>query len=143
LENTTLSILEFLETQQDNFPEIKEFLTSLSLVPSSIFLPQSLSNISDKIAREPNYLYSLFSYLDIISVGSLSIYNDPNFITNKFVKLIVNNRTIYSSKDSLNSEEVSDFVFRDSSEATQFLDSNKHLIALYVYSLMQLVFYSE
>jgi hypothetical protein len=69
------------------------------------------------------------------------LYSDPERIFFNICDLIVEGRTAQQHNLVLNKTALSDFLFTDKGEAKTFLMSNKFLVAIYLVSLLQLLFF--
>lgn len=134
-------ILVLLEQQVDNFPELKDFVKTKGIKPSNLFLPQTLKGISEEIGFRQSLVLEALDYLDVVKFYSTVLYSDPEVFLNRISLLIVENRTVNNINNAINKSAIDDFIFNSKEEAYEFLINNKFLIALYLFSLVNLIFY--
>jgi len=141
-ENYT-QMLSLLETQLDNFPNLDLLLTRQNITSSSLFLPQVIKIIDDIFSKNENYLYDCLNLLDVTNIFSLIVYNDPNVFFNKLVESIAHLRTVKVNEYIINNDYLSDFIFSSKEDVEKFLDANKYLVAIYLYSTLKTIFYTD
>lgn len=134
-------ILVLLSQQLDNFTSLKNFVALHQLRPSSVFLPQTLKTISESLDFNNDILFESIDFIDIVKFYSTLLYSDSELFFDKVCNTIIENRTVYQHNVVLNKAALSDFLFSDKGEAKIFLLSNKFLVAIYLVSLLQLVFF--
>lgn len=135
------NILVLLDQQTENFQELKAFIKAKGIKPSNLFLPQTLKTISEEINYKPTLILETIDYLDIVKFYSTILYSDTESFTNDICSIIVENRTVININQSINKSVVDDFIFQSKEEAHEFLINNKFLIAIYLFSLVNLIFY--
>jgi len=140
---STDNILALLEQQKDNFHALAEFVKSKDIKPSRIFLPQTLKVLDAEFSVREDLILDCIDYLDVIKIYSISVYGDSESYLEEIKRTIVENRTANSNATILAQDALDDFMFTSKEEATTFLNNNKLLIALYLYSLVNLIFYTE
>lgn len=137
------NILVLLEQQNDNFPAMSGFLTEKGLTPTVLFLAQSLKGIAEEITHRNELLIECFTYLDIVKIYSLATYNDPEAFTDNIISLIAKNRTIEKMGMVINKEAIDDFLFTSPEDMKSFLDNNKFLLALYIFAIVNKMFFKQ
>lgn len=149
-ENTAPAVsdgmLTLLEQQHDNFPVLKALVTTKSLTSSSLFLPQVLKVIDHEFSSDQQLVLDCFSYLDVISVFSLSVYGDTDYYLNELAQSVSKTRTINDPKQTLAVEALDDFFYttiNNVSSLQTFLENNKLLCAIYVYTIVHKIFFKH
>lgn len=137
------NILVLLEQQSDNFLAIKSFLNEKNLNPSVIFLSQTLKNIAEEITYRNELVIECFNYLDLVKIYSLIIYNDPEHFINNILQVITSNRVITNEKLVINKDAIDDFLFTSQEDMQNFILNNKFLISLYIFSIINTIFYKQ
>jgi len=137
------TMLALLETQRENFYSLAEFIKTRDLRPSRIFLPQTLKMIDAEFNAREDLISDCIDYLDVVKIYSITIYGDGESFLEEIKQNIINNRTVSDYNGVLSKEILDDFIFNSKEEAKHFLDNNKLLVALYLYSLVNLIFYTE
>lgn len=136
------SILLLLQQQAENFSELSAFVRTKDIKPSILFLPQTLKLIDNEFDFRSNLVYECLDYIDIVKFYSMTIYGDPESFLNNVKKLIVENRTVNNSNHVLSRNTLDDLTFKSKEEALEFLDNNKLLLSIYLFSLVSLIFFS-
>ena len=140
------AMLTLLEQQHDNFPILKGLVVTKSITSSSLFLPQVLKIIDHEFTNDMQLLLDCYSYLDIISVFSLSVYGDTNYYLDQLVESVSQSRTIKDPGQTLALEALDDFVYttvNSASSLKMFLENNKLICAIYVYALVHKIFFKN
>lgn len=138
--DSNFQINQLLFQQLDNIPSLNDFIKSKNLIPSAIFLPQTLKLISEH--NNINLIIDSLNFLDIIKFYSGLIYGDKEYYLNLIKNIIISNRTVLDIESILNRDIVDDFLFISSEDANDFLENNKILLAIYTCSLLNFVFFS-
>jgi len=141
--NTNENILILLEQQNDNFPVITTFIKEKRLNPTVLFLPQTLKGLSEEITHRSDLMIECFSYLDLVKIYSLVTYNDPEHFTDNVLNIIASNRVVEDSRLIVNKEATDDFLFSSKEDMVRFIQSNKFLLSLYIFSLIDKAFYKH
>lgn len=146
-ENTNLplnqeNILPLIYQQHDNFKEIRAYVNSKKIQPGNLMLPQTLKMIDTDISNKDFFIVECINYLDIISMYSLVTYGDSEIFINKTIDFIIEKRSVPNFNVSLLKETMNDFYFNSKDEARAFLHSNKIFVAIYFFSLLDLMFYT-
>lgn len=136
-------LLILLEQQLTNFPELRSFIISKGIKPSMLFLPQTLKSISEELGYKPTLILEAMDFLDIIKFYSIVLYSDPEVFTNHICSMIITNRTVNDINKTINKEVLDDFIFSSKDDANTFLINNKFLIAIYLFSVVNLIFYKS
>lgn len=136
-----VDLLMLLNQQLDNFPNLRNFVTAHNLRPSSVFLPQTLKSISENLDYNTDIIFESMDFMDIVNFYSTMLYSDRERLFFNICDLIVEGRTAQQHNLVLNKTALSDFLFTDKGEAKTFLMSNKFLVAIYLVSLLQLLFF--
>jgi len=68
-------------------------------------------------------------------------YNDPNTFIDEVAKSIIDNRLVNNPNKVIGADIMNDFIFSKREEAEEFLINNKLLLALYIYSMVTLIFF--
>lgn len=136
-------ILVLLEQQSENFPILKSFVISKNIKPSNLFLPQTLKGLAEDLSTDNNVIFDALNYLDVVKFYSTVLYSDPEIFINRIILLIVENRTVNNIAGSINRSSIDDFIFNSKEEANAFLADNKILLAIYLFSLVNLIFYKQ
>lgn len=137
-----IDILTLLEQQQENFPALYNYVKGKNISPSIIFLPQTLKQIDAEFSIHQELLYECLTYLDIVKTYSFITYNDTNFFTENIKKIIVENRTVLQHANCIAKDTIDDFIFSNQNEAYEFLENNKTILAIHIFSLVFLIFYT-
>lgn len=137
------SILEYLYQQLDNFYSLKGFVTSKNIRPSIVFLPQTIKQLDNELSTRTELLLDCIDFLDIIKIYSLLLYSDENYFTDKVTNLIVDTRTVNNISYVLSKDSLDDFIFKSREEAIEFIENNKSLLAIYLCSLVLLIFFER
>ena len=137
------NILVLLEQQNENFPAIAGFVKEKGLNPTVLFLPQTLKGLAEEITHRNELMIECFAYLDLVKIYSLITYDDPERFTDNVVRIITTNRTTDNPKLIINQEAIDDFLFSSKEEMEKFLQSNKFLLSLYIFSLINKTFYKQ
>jgi len=137
------SILLLLQQQTENFPELSAFVKGKDIKPSVLFLPQTLKLIDNEFDFRNNLVYECLDYLDIVKFYSMTIYGDPESFLSNIKNLIVENRTVNNSSHVLSRTSLDDLTFKSKEEALEFLDNNKLLLSIYLFSLVSLIFFTQ
>lgn len=137
------NILVLLEQQNDNFPAMAEFLAEKGLSSTVLFLAQSLKGIAEEISYRNELLIECFTYLDIVKIYSLVIYNDPEAFTNNIISLITNNRIVTKPSLVINHDAIDDFLFTSMEDMQSFIENNKFLLALYIFAVVNKMFFKQ
>jgi len=137
------NILVLLEQQTENFAAMKSFLTEKGLTPSTLFLSQTLKGIAEEITHRNELMIECFTYLDLVKIYSLTTYNEPEHFTDSILNIITTNRVITAEKLIINKEAIDDFLFTSKEGMQDFLLNNKFLISLYIFSMINTIFYKQ
>lgn len=137
-------MIALLYTQKDNHAFLREFIKARDLRPSNIFLPQTMKMIDAEMSGgKEDLVLDCINFLDAIKIYSLSVYGDSECYLNSVKEIIVTNRTVSNINKTLAGESVGDYVFTKADEARQFMENNPFLVAIYVYTLINFILYSE
>lgn len=135
-------ILSMLEQQLDNFPTIKNLVSSKDLCPGNIFLPQTLKLIEQELTFKEEIIVELITFLDIINNYSFIVYGDNTVFLDNIIDNIVFSRTVSNSiKNLLAKDSLDDYIFSTREDAIIFINDNKLILGIYIYSLLYIVFY--
>ena len=137
------NILVLLETQIDNFPAIKGFLKEKGLNQTTLFLPQTLKGLAEEITHRNDLMIECLNYLDIVKIYSLTTYDDSERFTDTVIDIVTTNRAIMETKLVINISAIDDFIFSSKEDMQKFLFNNKFLIALYIFSMINTIFYKQ
>ena len=137
------NILVLLEQQTENFVAMKSFLTEKRLTPSTLFLSQTLKGVAEEITHRSELMIECFTYLDLVKIYSLTTYNEPEHFTDSILNIITTNRVITAEKLIINKEAIDDFLFTSKEGMQDFLLNNKFLISLYIFSMINTIFYKQ
>lgn len=137
------NILVLLEQQIENFPAIKGFMIEKGLGPTTLFLPQTLKGLAEEITHRNDLMIECFTYLDLVKIYSLTTYNDSELFTNTIMDIVTNNRITTIAKLVINTEAVDDFIFTSKEDMYNFLINNKFLISMYIFSMINKIFYKQ
>lgn len=136
-------IIPLLATQRENFGALRGFLKDKSLRPASIFLPQTLKQIDTAFTNNGELVLDCINFLDAIKIYSIAVYGDSESYLERIKHFIVENRTVNSTGSVLARDALDDYTFESKDAAIIFLENNKLLLAIYVYSLINFILYSE
>ena len=136
-------ILTLINQQRDNFISLTNFINSKNITPSLVFLPQTLKQIDAELTHNQELLLDCLSFLDIVKTFSLVVYGDIDTFTMNIMNIIVDNRICVSHPHCLASDAVDDFLFKDQKEALGFIDNNKLVLSVYIFSLISVIFYES
>ena len=140
------SMLTLLEQQHDNFPALKALVISKSITSSSLFLPQVLKIIDHEFSSDQQLVLECYSYLDTINVFSLSVYGQTSYYLDRLVESVSETRTVKDPNQTLAVEALDDFIYttvNDTSSLKTFLENNKLLAAIYVYTIVHKIFFKN
>jgi len=137
-----INILILLDQQKENFPAMYNYIKSKNITPSTIFLPQILKQIDSEFSLHQELLFESLSYLDIVNTYSLVVYSDSFFFIENMKKIIVNNRTVINHNNCIAKDAIDDFIFNKKEEALEFIENNKTILSLYIFSVVFLIFYT-
>lgn len=137
------NMLVLLEQQNDNFPVLAGFLKEKGLTSTTLFLAQSLKGIAEEITHRNDLLIECFTYLDLVKIYSLTTYNDPESFTNNIISLIVVNRVVDKPNLVINRDAIDDFLFSSTEDMNSFLFNNKFLLALYIFAIVNKMFFKQ
>jgi hypothetical protein len=138
-----LDMLSLLDQQKENFPALLGYVQAKNMTPALVFLPQTLKQIDAEFNINNQLLYECLSYIDVVKTYSLVVYRDADFFTDRMMNLLVDNRTVDSLNNCLSREIIDDFLFNKKEEALEFLNNNKVVLAIYIYSLVYLIVYAS
>lgn len=136
-------ILTLLEQQRENFSQLHSLVKSKDIKPAVVFLPQTLKLLDQELTSKSDLILDCLNYLDVVKIYSISVYGDPDTYLNSIMKVIVKNRSVINLNYSIAKDAVDDFIFAKSEEAHEFLENNKLLLAIYLYSLIEFIFYTS
>lgn len=137
------NIIALLATQKDNHIHLAEFVKSKSMKPAMVFLPQTMKMVDAELSNKEDLIMDCINFLDAIKIYSLSVYGDSECYLERIKHFLVENRTVNSINHSLAKDALDDFIFAKREDTMSFLDNNKLLLAIYVYSLINFILYSE
>jgi len=137
------NIILLLYQQSDNFIALKSFVIINNITPSVVFLPQTLKLIDSEFSNKLNLVTDCLNYLDVVRLFSLTIHDDADYYLDNINHLLIENRTIEDIRHTLANKTLDDFIFNHKEEATVFLNNNKLLVAIYLFSLIHFVMYSD
>ena len=137
-----LSYLVNLHEERENFPNIINYLRANQIRPSSLFLPQTLKKLDEDLALRDSLIFEAIDFYDLISFYSIFYFKDSDYIINQVINIIIQSRTTQNASLMIAKTTIDDFIFSSAEEAHEFLISNKWLIAIYVFSLLEFVFFS-
>lgn len=135
------NILVLLEQQNDNFPAMTGFIKEKGINPTVLFLPQTLKGLAEEITYRNDLMIECFSYLDLVKIYSLITYNDSECFTDNVIHIVSTNRVVEDSNLIINKDAVDDFLFSSKEDMEKFIKSNKFLLSLYIFSLINKTFY--
>lgn len=137
------NILFHLAEQIENFQSVKAFLTVNRITSASLFLPQTLSVIDGEFSRNPDLLYQCYEILDIVGLLSIGVYGSSSAYLTEVMENIANNRTVTDFKLTISEGNNTHFIFENTPDTISFLDSNKALVAMYLYSVLLTLTYNR
>lgn len=137
------NMLILLNQQLENFYSIKTLFIVNSLLPASIFLPKTIKDISEQLTIDPGLIHDCLNFLDIVNQFSFIVYGDQDHYVTTIKNIIADNRTVNNINKTLSREVVEDFIFDSKEAIIEFLDNNKFLISIYIYSLISYIFYNN
>lgn len=140
---STENIIALLNTQKENHPHLRDFITGKHITPAMVFLPQTMKQIDAEFSSREDLILDCINFLDAIKIYSLSVYGDGESYLDRIKQFVVENRTVNSIGHTLAKESLDDFIFNKKEDALAFLDNNKLLLAIYVYALINFILYSE
>lgn len=138
-----LEALTLLEQQIDNFDSLQAFITTYNITPGMIFLPQTLQIIDKEIASDSSFIVEALSFLDVVNTYSFFIFGDSQRIVSTLGSSAVTNRSASGLEGVLSGESLDDFIFSSLNDGVKFLENNKVLISIYIFSLVSLIFYRK
>lgn len=133
-------VLALLGQQTNNFISLQHLSKSQDYNPAAIFLAQTLTYIEGEMNRNPSLVAECVTYLDMMSLYSLTSTGYTDSLFNSLVEVIIHSRTV-PVKDNLEGKVLaltglSDFLFDDPNNFRVFLNNNKYLVAMFTYSLI-------
>ncbi|EKD89655.1 MAG: hypothetical protein ACD_33C00015G0002 [uncultured bacterium] len=134
-------ILVLLNQQVDNFPELNTIIDKLNITPSSLFLPQVISNVAVTIESNISLVLEAINFLDIVKLYSFTNYKNTETITDNIYKILISNRTVVSNV-ILGKNNIDDLIL-DDEKINEFLINNKTFVAIYIVSLLNLIFFKS
>ena len=134
-------ILILLEQQRDNFPMLRSFIRARSLSPSAMFLPQTHKLIDAELSSNVALVLDCLSYIDVVKLYSLVHTGNTQQFTDAVIELIVDNRTTAKPELLLAKDGIDDFTFVSKEDTIDFLNSNPLVLAIYLFSLIDLIFF--
>ena len=135
-----LYINQLLYQQLDNFSYLNNFIKSKNIIPSVVFLPQTLKLISEN--NNINLVSDCLNFLDVIKFYSGLIYSEEEYYINLIKNIIISNRTVLQTDNVLNKDIIDDFLFSSKEDVNDFLENNKIFLAIYICSLLNFIFFS-
>lgn len=125
-------LMDFLSSNEESFPSIKNFIEDYKLDPSTVFTPSGINAIKNRLDASKEFVKEAFFILDSLSIISIKHHGQPSYLYEQIRDMIVTNRM--SSNMSLVISEAVDeeFIYRDN--LSIFIDSNRILIAIYLIS---------
>lgn len=137
------SMLVMLNVQKDNFPLLSGLLKTKFGNPGSIFLPQNLQMLDDEVNVKEDVVIECMAYLDVVKNYSIGIYGDSETYINQIVQSIVTSRTVFDLNKVLGKNVVQDYLYSDKKSFYEFLNNNKILIAIYIFSLVNFITFAQ
>lgn len=136
------SSLQLLYSQVDNFPTLRAYVRQLE-VPSVLLLPQTLTHLDGELSRNSGLLFEAFSFLDVMSLVSMTTSGNPNQLSDSVVGMIKHNRTVNNTSLLLAANETANLIYGSEEDIDKLLGNNKVLIAIFLFSLVNKIFYRE
>lgn len=133
------SIVVFLLQQMDNFPALKHFIISKHIRPSTLFLPQVLSDIDAILSTQEEIVLECLDFLDIVKFYSLITYGDSEWFINSIKNYVIENRVVDNFSLTLASEALNDFIINNKEDANALIENNKLLLSIYLFCLLVLI----
>lgn len=136
-------ILTLLEQQYENFPALHKLMQTRALTPSVVFLPQSLKALDTDLSQNQDLVLDCLTYLDMVRIYSLVVYGDCESFLASVVRVIVSGRTAANHQLIIAKDALDDFLFTSEDETVQFLQNNQLIVAIYLFSLVKLMFFKN
>lgn len=137
------NILVLLEQQNDNFPAMAGFLKDKGLNSVTLLLAQSLKSIAEEVGHRNDLVIECFQYFELVELYSLILYKDHSAFVHHLIGILCRNRTVTEQKFIINKDAIDDFIFNSKEELTSFLENNKFLISLYIFSMVNKLFFKQ
>ncbi len=139
----TTDMMVVLEKQQDNFPGLRELVRSLQLTSGFILLPQTLEQLTNRLSMDTDLVASCITYMEVVELTSLMVYGSVSEFTNQITGILTRNRHIQTSEKCLYLTKLDDFVWAEKEGLVQFLDNNPAILALYIFTLVNLYTFKD
>ena len=136
------NILILIQSQHENFKTISSLIERLNITSGNLFLPQMISNVSSFIENDINLYLEAISYLDMVNLFSCNLYGNHEKFVNDIISNIITNRTVMETKDVLGISNISDLIVKKEN-FNDFLIDNKIFIVLYIFSLLETIFFNK
>lgn len=137
----TNNIVAMIGDQLDQYPTLINLIKIRSIASSSVFLPQTLRVIDHELSQNTELIYECISFLDMVNLCSFLCYGDRSLFVTNMIESIVYSRTVNKVDTVLAKDNMDDFLFTTREDLEGFIDSNKPVLAIYIYSLLYLFLY--
>lgn len=142
-EENLVGMLEHLYLQINNFPAMQQFAKTFGYSTAVMFLPQTLQQIDAEINRNSVLGYECYEYLDMVSMFSISVYGSDSAYYKQILNAIINNRHVNTFDNALGESTTTHIVTLSGEEMSELLNTNKYLVALYIYCLINKITYNR
>jgi len=142
-EEETSSIIVLIAQELSNFPNIMSFVKTNNVRPSSVFLPQTIKTISDTISYNDSIIFEAIDLLDTVRLFSVLLYSNEDFFIDSIKSIISSSRTVKDTSLTIGINQLDDFIYTSKEHLLDVLDSNHTLLAIYIFSLVFFVSFSE
>ncbi len=130
----------FLISNKDKFPSLHATVESLTLNTATLFAPQTLNSLDAEIARNPNIVFESYLLLDAVNVFCVQTSRRFDEVMSSLIENAVFIRTVPNEGLVISEQVLDHFIFTEAEGAKSLLESNKTLLALYIYTLIYSLF---
>lgn len=125
-------LMDFLSSNEESYPTLKNFVEDYKLSPSAILTPSGLNAITNRLDSSKEFISECLYILDSLSIISIKHHDDPSHLYTSFRDMLVNNRLMVNPTLLLSKNLDDEYLYQGN--LSQFIDSNKIIIAVYLAS---------
>lgn len=138
-----LEILTLFEQQRENFPLMIDVSHKQQLHPGSFFLPQTIKDLDHEFTYNTQFTIDTKAYTDMIGMYSFVLTGDSSTFFDQVINMIIRNRTASEASLVVGRSGLDDFTFVNHTETMKYLQNNRHLVALYVFVMIDMLFFKR